>query len=425
VKVWEVASGKVLLTLALRTDVGFGLSVAFSPDGMHLAAASHDGTVKVWEVASGQELHTLKGHTSEVNRVAFSPDGTQLASASVDQTVKVWKVASGQELHTLQGHVGMVHAVAFSPDGARLAAAPELQMVTLWEVASGQELRSLQGHTRNVMSVAFSPDGMRLASAGLDWMVKIWDARPLTPALKTELEARGLVEFVCDQAKTQEEASTRIRSNKMISEPVRQQALALVPTYWTGRIQAETSRLVDTLFNKPLLKEEVLATIRADGSLTEEARQRALSVAERSAENAWGFYQASRSVARQPGQAIEAYRRALRQAEIACRLDPEYGRYLTTLGVAQYRVGQYQEALDTLTRSDQHYARWIPGFPTDDLAYLAMTQHHLGQHTQAQANLARFREIVQKSQWAPMAEAQASLREAEALLHGSSKPIDP
>jgi WD40 repeat protein len=86
--------------------------VSLSPDGKRLASASHDRTVKVWDVTSGKELLTLKGHADAVATVAFSPDGERLASGSYDQTAKVWDAATGQELLTFKGHAGVVHNIA-------------------------------------------------------------------------------------------------------------------------------------------------------------------------------------------------------------------------------------------------------------------------------------------------------------------------
>ncbi len=38
------------------------MSVAFDPSGRMLASGSGDNTVKLWEVASGKLLRTLEGH---------------------------------------------------------------------------------------------------------------------------------------------------------------------------------------------------------------------------------------------------------------------------------------------------------------------------------------------------------------------------
>jgi hypothetical protein len=405
--------------------------VAFSPDGAQLASASVDQTVRLWDAAGGQELYTLNGHMGAVAGVAFNRDGTRLASASSDQTVKLWDAATGQELRTLKGHTGWVRSVAFSPDSTRLASASDDSSVQLWDTATGQARRTLKGHMYPVMGVAFSPDGAQVASASYDRTVKVWDARPLTPALKAELEARGLADVVCAQAKAQDEALARIRGSKLINAAVRQQALAYVPTYWTGRVQAEAFRLVDALLSKLALKEEVLAAIRADGSLSEAVRQQALELAERSPESLYRrspeyadhLHAVSRSVVRQPGESMAAYRQALWHAEVVCRLDPQNGAYLNTLGVARYRLGEYREAVETLTRSDQLNAPKHQGSIPADLAFLAMAQLRLGQKEQAQAALARLREAMKNPRWTKDAEAQGFLREAEALLEG--KPGEP
>jgi WD40 repeat protein len=141
VKVWDAATGQQALTL--KGHKGAVTSVAYSPDGKRLASGSGiwdpkqgsyvSGEVKVWDVATGQLLLTLKGHTGDVTSVAFSPDGKRLVSGSHDKTLKVWDAATGQEALTLKGHTGDVTSVAFSPDGKRLASASKDQTVRIWD----------------------------------------------------------------------------------------------------------------------------------------------------------------------------------------------------------------------------------------------------------------------------------------------------
>jgi WD40 repeat protein len=148
--------------------------------------------------------------------------------------VKIWQAATGQELHTLKGHTNVVQSVAFSPDGQRLASAGD-QTLRIWDITGGQELCTLKGDTP-VHDVAFSPDGLLLASAGGDNTVKVWDARPLTPELAIERAALGLLEFFCPRSPRQADLVESIRSNRTISEPVRQKALALLETYWHNHV---------------------------------------------------------------------------------------------------------------------------------------------------------------------------------------------
>jgi tetratricopeptide (TPR) repeat protein len=108
---------------------------------------------------------------------------------------------------------------------------------------------------------------------------------------------------------------------------------------------------------------------------------------------------------------------ALRQAVAACQLAPQQAKYRTTLGLAQYRLGRFPEALATLTEAERRNA----GNPAD-FAFLALTQHQLGHKEQAQATLARLREALRQPEWTQDEELRAFLGEAERLV--GDKPAE-
>jgi eukaryotic-like serine/threonine-protein kinase len=390
VRIWDAETGERLSNLeGHHTDAV--RDVAFSPDGTRLASASQDQSVGVWDTATGRLIHTLMGHTHFVYGVAFSPDGTRLASADGDTTVKVWDIITGQEApQRLGGHTSAVFSVAYSPDGTRIASGAWDGTVKIWDAATGEEVLTLKGHRDEVRSVNFSPDGALLASTGRDGTVKIWDARPWTPAAAIEREALGLLGY---------------------------------------------------LFDRPLCKEDVRGYLRTSPTITPQAREMALALIKlyREEINAERYHQASWAILRQPYLNAFQYGFALRQAETACRLAPQRGLYWTTLGMAQYRAGQYTVARATLAQADLlhraaaaglaslaqqlpqaivplWYAQPLRQAITANLAFLAMTHHQLGQERLAQAALARVRNIAEKPEWVEDEKVQVFLREAEALI---------
>jgi WD40 repeat protein/serine/threonine protein kinase len=420
VKHWDAFSGREILTL--NGHSGWVHSVAFSPDGKRLASGSEDRTVKLWDASSGREILTLKGHSEGVRSVAFSSDGKRLASGSFDGTLKFWDAASGQELLTLKGHSGWVYSVAFSPDGKRLASGSHDRTLKLWDAASGQELLTLKGHSQTVNSVAFSPDGKRLASGSWDYTLKLWDARPWTAELRTEREALGLVIFLSEKGLTKEAVLRTIATDGTITELVRQRALELAATYWEQLVTGEAARLVDSLLAKPLFKEEVIKAIAADTTITQTVRRRALELAEQATENAFALNDASWSVVREPDLPNERYQLALRQAQAAARVRPQDGAILNTLGVALYRVGEFQEAVETLSQSDQLNSKARGESEPADLAFLAMAHSKLGNQDEAKKFLGRLRAALSEPKRKGDAKSQAFLREAETLIEGKPAP---
>jgi len=124
---------------------------------------------------------------------------------------------------------------------------------------------------------------------------------------------------------------------------------------------------------------------------------------------------ASWRVVRERRASPDEYARALEQAEAAVRAAPENGNILNTLGVAQYRVGRYAEAVATLTKSEKLNATKNGSHPAD-LAFLAMAQHQLGRKGEARATLERLHEVMMHLRWFKDAEARGFLGEAEETL---------
>jgi hypothetical protein len=165
----------------LKAPGGTIFGAAFSPDGQSLATVGDDKIVRIWEVATGRLVRTMAGHTATIYTLAYSEDGRQLATGGSDMTVRLWDLTNGKLLRTLSGHTDYVYAVAFSPDGRILASGSRDNQIRLWDPASGQLAHTIVVDPAvkdwdAVWSLAFSPDGAQFASASSDKLIRLWPA---------------------------------------------------------------------------------------------------------------------------------------------------------------------------------------------------------------------------------------------------------
>jgi tetratricopeptide (TPR) repeat protein len=264
--------------------------------------------------------------------------------------------------------MGGVLCVAFSPDGQRLASGSQDKTAKIWDSATGKELLTLKGHANSVSTVSFSPDGQRLASGSYNGSICLWETTNVSGEVRHRRAAR---------------------------------------------------QTVADLFGRTPLRADVLEGLRALPGMSPSQRQEAITVAQTYPEDPSALNELAWQLAKLPGGEMSGYRQALRFSEEACQLKPEDGSLLNTLGVAYYRVGNYEKALATLVRSDRINKTPFGGSIPADLAFLAMTQRQLGHSKEAQANLERLREQVRGSF---DADQQSFLREAEALLANPKTP---
>jgi tetratricopeptide (TPR) repeat protein len=263
----------------------------------------------------------------------------------------------------------------------------------------------LKGHKVEVTSASFSPDGTRIVTASMDGIARVWDSvlyrerfAEIEAVRKAEPAMGELVTRRLTAGESPAVLAESLAKDRAFTEPQRAAALAALHRRCTDEAKAR----------------------REASSLNGQA---------------W-------PVLVEPNSPAEAVARALDQAARAAVLAPDDGYIVNTLGVARYRVGDYEHALATLRRSDElnsrsdaphnqgsnqetppssqpsYTAARDTGLPTD-AAFITMSLHQLCRADEARAALERLRRLMEQDRWTNDKESQAFLREAEALIEGT------
>ncbi|MCS7217318.1 MAG: PQQ-binding-like beta-propeller repeat protein [Candidatus Bipolaricaulota bacterium] len=174
VALWDLATGTMLefpMAMAAVT------AVALAADGSTLAAADEQKQIWVWDMATGGLRYTFAMPERAARSLAFSPDGRKLAAASWalsqdETTLVVWDLATGTKAWERGGYAGWV---AFRPQGLfTLFLGARGGGLALLDPQTGKELRrySERGY---LWGLALDHTGRYLLAFPIEAPVEVWD----------------------------------------------------------------------------------------------------------------------------------------------------------------------------------------------------------------------------------------------------------
>jgi serine/threonine protein kinase/WD40 repeat protein len=352
--------------------------VDVSPDGQWLVTGAHpDRGGQVWRLRDATKVKDVP-----INGGPFSPDGKWLMTKGG----RLWEVGTWREVRTIPG------GQCFSPDSRLVVTVDSNRVLGLVETETGRTLARLESPDLcAVMGVTLSPDGSRLVVANGDGpAVHVWDLRAIRKTLfKMGLDWDALAYSDDDPA-----------ASSLAPLPPLQVDLGPSPLAWRP---------------EPKFYEAFITHLEALRARQPDQRPVQGMLALYCNNYAWALVTGPES-ARNPQRALALARRA---AELA----PKEGIVLNTLGVAQYRAGQYVEAVASL---EKNLAASRGELAVFNLFFQAMAHHRLGHRDEARAYYDRavrwLSEQKGLSEQYPK-ELAAFRAEAEAVLAGSSREM--
>jgi WD40 repeat protein len=167
--IFDLASGKGIDLPAIDVH---DQTLGWSRDSQLLATGGWG--VRVWDADTGKLLPlNFTGLKNRVNAVAWSPDGLTLAAGDALGTIALWNAKTGAALKLLKAHDGPVHALAWRADSKTLISLGEKDgSLSAWQTDADKPPRVFKGLPGKGR---FSRDGRFLLSRFDPTRTQIWD----------------------------------------------------------------------------------------------------------------------------------------------------------------------------------------------------------------------------------------------------------
>ncbi|XP_015573253.2 protein pleiotropic regulatory locus 1 [Ricinus communis] len=157
--------------------LGWVRSVAFDPSNTWFCTGSADRTIKIWDVGTGRLKLTLTGHIEQVRGLAVSQRHTYMFSAGDDKQVKCWDLEQNKVVRSYHGHLSGVYCLAIHPTIDLLLTGGRDSVCRVWDVRTKVQVFALSGHDNTVCSVFTRPTDPQVVTGSHDTTIKFWDLR--------------------------------------------------------------------------------------------------------------------------------------------------------------------------------------------------------------------------------------------------------
>uniref|UniRef100_A0A672YSW4 Pleiotropic regulator 1 n=1 Tax=Sphaeramia orbicularis TaxID=375764 RepID=A0A672YSW4_9TELE len=171
IKIWDLASGK--LKLSLTGHISTVRGVAVSNRSPYLFSCGEDKQVKCWDLEYNKVIRHYHGHLSAVYDLDLHPTIDVLMTCSRDATARVWDIRTKANVHTLTGHTNTVATVRCQAAEPQVVTGSHDSTIRLWDLVAGKTRATLTNHKKSVRTLALHPRQYTFASGSAD-NIKQW-----------------------------------------------------------------------------------------------------------------------------------------------------------------------------------------------------------------------------------------------------------
>ena len=149
-------------------------TIKFLSNKKQLASGHVDSKIRIWDVATGKLLKTLGDHVKNIFRLELI-DSEQLASSSDHYTIVIWNLSTGQKVKTLLGHTGQIWGLVYYSQMNMLLSAGGDTTIRQWDMNDFNLKTTINAHESNIYGIYLIGHKEDIfVTCSIDGTIKYW-----------------------------------------------------------------------------------------------------------------------------------------------------------------------------------------------------------------------------------------------------------